>query len=295
MRLSSVGYVTRDGFRNIWRNKIMSIASISTVAISLFLLGCVWLFVANVNHMVVNVESELEINAYVKQDLPREASEALAKEIGAFEGVSSVEFIPKEEGILLLENRFGTEADLAGTVGENNPLPDMIQMKALDPDMVPALADKISALEGIETVRYGQGMVEKLLKTADWVERAGLIGLICISVAAVFLISTSIRLTVFSRRDEITIMRLVGATNWYIRWPFLIEGLLVGFFGAFLAVAILFLGYNKLAESLMTTMSFIPVMKDNTMLLVLGRNILLYGAGLGIVGSFLSVFRYLRV
>lgn len=295
MRLSSLGYVTRDGFRNIWRNKIMSIASISTVAISLFLLGCVWLFVANVNNMVVNVESELEINAYVKQDFPREAAEALAKEIGTYEGVSSVEFIPKEEGILLLESRFGTEADLAGTVGENNPLPDMIQMKALDPDMVPALADKVSALEGIETVRYGQGMVEKLLKTAAWVERAGLIGLICISVAAVFLISTSIRLTVFSRRDEITIMRLVGATNWYIRWPFLIEGLLVGFFGAFLAVAILFLGYNKLVESLMATMSFVPVMKDNSMLLVLGRNILLYGSGLGIVGSFLSVFRYLRV
>lgn len=295
MRLSSLGYVTRDGFRNIWRNKIMSIASISTVAISLFLLGCVWLFVANVNNMVVNVESELEINAYVKQDLPREVAEAIAKEIGTYEGVSSVEFIPKEEGILLLESRFGTEADLAGTVGENNPLPDMIQMKALDPDMVPALADKVSALEGIETVRYGQGMVEKLLKTAAWVERAGLIGLICISVAAVFLISTSIRLTVFSRRDEITIMRLVGATNWYIRWPFLIEGLLVGFFGAFLAVAILFLGYNKLVESLMATMSFVPVMKDNTMLLILGRNILLYGSGLGIVGSFLSVFRYLRV
>lgn len=295
MRLSSLGYVTRDGFRNIWRNKIMSIASISTVAISLFLLGCVWLFVANVNNMVVNVESELEINAYVKQDLPREVAEAIAKEIGTYEGVSSVELIPKEEGILLLESRFGTEADLAGTVGENNPLPDMIQMKALDPDMVPALADKVSALEGIETVRYGQGMVEKLLKTAAWVERAGLIGLICISVAAVFLISTSIRLTVFSRRDEITIMRLVGATNWYIRWPFLIEGLLVGFFGAFLAVAILFLGYNKLVESLMATMSFVPVMKDNSMLLVLGRNILLYGSGLGIVGSFLSVFRYLRV
>jgi cell division transport system permease protein len=245
--------------------------------------------------MVVNVESELEINAYVKQDLPREAAEALAKEIGTYEGVSSVEFIPKEEGILLLESRFGTESDLSGTVGENNPLPDMIQMKALDPDMVPALADKVSALEGIETVRYGQGMVEKLLKTAAWVERAGLIGLICISVAAVFLISTSIRLTVFSRRDEITIMRLVGATNWYIRWPFLIEGLLVGFFGAFLAVAILFLGYNKLVESLMATMSFVPVMKDNAMLLVLGRNILLYGSGLGIIGSFLSVFRYLRV
>ncbi|HCP15158.1 MAG TPA: cell division protein FtsX [Peptococcaceae bacterium] len=295
MRLSSLGYVARDGFRNIWRNKIMSIASISTVAISLFLLGCVWLFVANVNNMVFNVESELEINAYVEQDLPRETAQALASEIGAYDGVASVEFIPKEEGILMLENRFGTEADLAGTVGENNPLPDMIQLKATNPDLVPVLAEKLTAMEGIDQVRYGQGMVEKLLKTADWLERAGFIGLICISIAAIFLISTSIRVTVFARRDEITIMRLVGATNWYIRWPFLIEGMLTGFFGALLAVAILVLGYNKLVISLMTNMSFIPIMTDQATLLLLGRNILLYGAGLGIVGSFLSVFRYLRV
>lgn len=295
MRLSSLGYVTRDGFRNLWRNKIMSIASISTVAISLFLLGCVWLFVANVNNMVFNVESELEINAYVEQGLPRETAQAIASEIGAYDGVASVEFIPKEEGIRMLENRFGTEADLAGTVGENNPLPDMIQLKATNPDLVPALAEKLSAMEGIDQVRYGQGMVEKLLKTADWLERAGFIGLICISIAAVFLISTSIRVTVFARRDEITIMRLVGATNWYIRWPFLIEGMLTGFFGALLAVAILILGYNKLVTSLMTNMSFIPIMTDQAALLLLGRNILLYGAGLGIVGSFLSVFRYLRV
>ncbi len=295
MRLSSLGYVARDGFRNIWRNKIMSIASISTVAISLFLLGCVWLFVANVNNMVFNVESELEINAYVEQDLPRETAQALASDIGAYDGVASVEFIPKEEGILMLENRFGTEADLAGTVGENNPLPDMIQLKATNPDLVPVLAEKLTAMEGIDQVRYGQGMVEKLLKTADWLERAGFIGLICISIAAIFLISTSIRVTVFARRDEITIMRLVGATNWYIRWPFLIEGMLTGFFGALLAVAILVLGYNKLVISLMTNMSFIPIMTDQATLLLLGRNILLYGAGLGIVGSFLSVFRYLRV
>jgi len=296
MRLSSLGYVARDGFRNIWRNKIMSIASISTVAISLFLLGCVWLFVANVNNMVFNVESELEINAYVEQDLPRETAQALASDIGAYDGVASVEFIPKEEGILMLENRFGTEADLAGTVGENNPLPDMIQLKATNPDLVPVLAEKLTAMEGHRPGPLRpKAWLEKLLKTADWLERAGFIGLICISIAAIFLISTSIRVTVFARRDEITIMRLVGATNWYIRWPFLIEGMLTGFFGALLAVAILVLGYNKLVISLMTNMSFIPIMTDQATLLLLGRNILLYGAGLGIVGSFLSVFRYLRV
>ena len=295
MRLSSIGYVTRDGFRNLWRNKMMSIASISTVAISLFLLGCVWLFVQNVNNMVVTVESELEINAYLLEDFTRESSQTLVDAIGEYEGVAQVTFVPKEEGILLLESRFGGEADLAGTVGEHNPLPDMIQVKAQRPELVPALAQRLGGLEGIDQVRYGQGTVEKLLQTADWVERAGFFGLIGISLAAVFLISTSIRLTVFSRRDEIYIMRLVGATNWYIRWPFLIEGLFIGILGSLLAIGALYLGYNQLVEYMTTSLTFIPVVSDTASLLLIGRNILLYGAGLGLLGSFLSVFRYLRV
>jgi cell division transport system permease protein len=295
MRFSSIVYVTRDGFRSIWRNKIMSIASISTVAISLFLLGVVWLFVSNVNNLVLTVESELEINAYIKQDYSREAGQALVDEIMTYEGVAKVVFIPKEEGIMLLESRFGNDADLAGTVGENNPLPDMIQIKAANPDLVPILAQKLEQTPGIDQVRYGQGMVEKLLKTADGVERASFFGLIIISLAAVFLISTSIRLAVFSRREEIYIMRLVGATNWYIRWPFLIEGFVVGLLGACLALGVLYFGYLKLVEYMQATMSFIPMMVDTHAMFIMSRNILLYGSGLGLLGSFLSVFRYLRV
>ena len=128
---------------------------------------------------------------------------------------------------MCIRDSFGNDADLAGTVGDNNPLPDMIQVRATDPELVPALAQKLENTAGVETVRYGQGTVERLLQTADWVEQAGIIGLVGISIAAVFLISTSIRITVFSRREEIDIMRLVGATNWYIRWPFLIEGVFI--------------------------------------------------------------------
>jgi len=295
MKISSIGYVVRDGFRGIWRNKMMSIASISTVAISLFLLGVVWLFVANVNNMVFTVESELEINAYIKDDYGREAGQALVDEILKFDGVAKVTFIPKEEGIRLLESRFGNDADLVGTVGDNNPLPDMIQIKAKDPDLVPVLAQKLEKLPGIDQVRYGKGMVEKLLKTAEAVERAGYFGLIGISLAAVFLISTSIRLAVFARREEIYIMRLVGATNWYIRWPFLIEGLVIGLLGACLALTILYLGYSKLVSHMAASMSFIPMVVDSHALFIMSRNILLYGSALGLVGSFLSVFRYLKV
>ncbi|MPN59945.1 Cell division protein FtsX [bioreactor metagenome] len=171
----------------------------------------------------------------------------------------------------------------------------MIRVKASRPELVPDLAKKLENTIGIETVRYGQGTVEKLLQTADWVERAGVIGLIGISVAAVFLISTSIRLTVYSRREEITIMRLVGATNWYIRWPFLVEGIFIGLFGSLLACAILYFGYLQLAKYLTLNLTFIPLLTDQQVLLTMGGNILAYGSGLGLIGSFLSVFRYLRV
>ncbi|MDR1193427.1 MAG: permease-like cell division protein FtsX [Peptococcaceae bacterium] len=295
MRVSSIGYVVRDGFRNVWRNRIMSVAAISTVAISLFLLGCVWLFIANVNHMVETVESELEINAYIVKDFTRDQGAELMRQISGLPGVAIVTYVPKEEGILLLEGRFGPEAELAETVGEYNPLPDVIRVKANRPELVPELAKKLENTQGIDMVRYGQGTVERLLTTAAWVERAGLIGLVGISVAAVFLISTSIRLTVYSRREEITIMRLVGATNWYIRWPFLVEGVFIGLFGSLLACGILYFGYLKIAEYLSLNLNFIPLLRDQTVLADMGVRILIYGGGLGLVGSFLSVFRYLRV
>ncbi|MEL7624869.1 MAG: permease-like cell division protein FtsX [Clostridiales bacterium] len=295
MKVSSVGYVVRDGFRNVWRNKVMSVASISTVAISLFLLGVVWLFISNVNHMVTKVESELEINAYIDKTYTRDQGVELMNQISQLPGISLVSYVTKEDALHILQGRFGPDANLAETVGEYNPLPDMIRVKASRPELVPDLAKKLENTIGIETVRYGQGTVEKLLQTADWVERAGFVGLIGISVAAVFLISTSIRLTVYSRREEITIMRLVGATNWYIRWPFLVEGIFIGLFGSLLACAILYFGYLQLAKYLTLNLTFIPLLTDRQVLLTMGGNILAYGSGLGLIGSFLSVFRYLRV
>ena len=295
MRISSVGYVVRDGFRNVWRNKVMSVASISTVAISLFLLGVVWLFISNVNHLVTTVESELEINAYIDKAYTRDQGAELMEQVARLPGVALVTFVTKEEALNIMNGRFGADADLEDTVGDSNPLPDLIKVKASDPDLVPGLAQKLENTPGIDTVRYGQGTVERLLMTAAWVRSAGLLGLIGISIAAVFLISTSIRLTVHSREEEITIMRLMGATNWYIRWPFLVEGVFIGIFGSLAACGILYYGYTLLALYLTENLNFIPMLTDNEILLSMGSNILIFGGCLGLVGSFLSVFRHLRV
>jgi cell division transport system permease protein len=295
MRVSSVGFVVRDGFRSVWRNKVMSVASISTVAINLFLLGVVWLFISNVNYLVTTVESELEINAYIDKAYSRERALELYGQISLLPGVAQVNFVSKEDALIILNGRFGQDANLTETIGDYNPLPDMIRVKATYPDMVPGLARKLENTSGIDTVRYGQGTVENLLRAADWVRRAGVIGLIGISIAAVFLISTSIRLTVYSRREEITTMRLVGATNWYIRWPFLIEGVFIGLFGSVLACGILYFGYMHLVKYVVDNLHFIPLVADREVLVSMGFNILGYGGSLGLLGSFLSVFRHLRV
>lgn len=295
MKASSVGFVVRDGFRSVWRNKVMSVASISTVAISLFLLGVVWLFISNVNFLVTTVESELEINAYIDQAYTRDQARELYEQIALLPGIAQISFETKEDALIKLNGRFGPDANLTETIGDYNPLPDMIRVKAAYPDLVPSLAQKLDNTPGIDAVRYGQGTVENLLKTAGWVRRAGSIGLIGISIAAVFLISTSIRLTVYSRREEINIMRLVGATNWYIRWPFLIEGVFIGLFGSMLACGILYFGYMQLVKYIVDNLHFIPLLVDREILFTMGYNILAYGGGLGLLGSFLSVFRYLRV
>jgi len=295
MKFSSVGYVVRDGFRNIWRNKIMSVASVSTVAISLFLLGVVWLFIANVNHMVTTVESELEINAYIDRQFTRDQGAGLMLEISRIPGVSHVRFVAKEDALEMLSTRFGPDAQLIETVGDQNPLPDMIRIRAARPELVPDIASRLEATAGIDQVRYGQGTVERLLQTAAWLRQAGLFGLIGISLSAVFLISTSIRVTVHSRREEITVMRLVGATNWYIRWPFLVEGVFIGVFGSLIACGIIYYGYTQVIGYLADNLQFIPLLEDREMLISMGKNTIAYGAALGLVGSFLSVFRYLRV
>jgi len=279
----------------MWRNKIMSVASVSTVAISLFLLGAMWLFITNVNHLVETVESELEINVYIDRAYTRDQGVELMRAVGQLPGVAMVSFQTKEEALVMIGTRFGPEANIVETVGDYNPLPDLLKIKVTYPEMLPGLASRLENTQGVDAVRYGQGTVERLLHTAEWVRRAGIAGLIGISLAAIFLISTSIRLTVHSRREEITIMRLVGATNWYIRWPFLVEGMCIGLIGSGLACGILYLGYSNLTTYVIENLHFLPLVADRDVLLRMGYNILAYGGGLGLVGSFLSVFRYLRV
>lgn len=295
MKISSFQYAFRDALRSLWRNKFMSLASVITVAISLLILGCAWVLVVNTQHMAVAMESELEVNAYLIMDMGRDKALGIKEDIMALSGVAEVIFVPKEEGLQSLETRFGKETDLLKALGDENPLPDMYRVKAKVAAMVPQIAEEIGRIPGVENVRYGQGMVEKLLSLTNWLRNVGVVTIFAVGIAAVFLIATTIRITVFARRREIGIMKFVGATNWYIRWPFFLEGMLIGLIGALIAVFALHMFYERLVSSVALTLSFLPLVSDKTILYGIYRNLLLIGTSLGALGSAISLRRFLKV
>jgi cell division transport system permease protein len=149
-------------------------------------------------------------------------------------------------------------------------------------------------MPGVSQVSYGQGVVDKLLELTYWIRLVGLAIVGLLGLCAIFLIATTIRLTMYARRREIGIMKMVGATDWYVRWPFLLEGVILGTTGALLAIAILYFSYSTLTSKIMETLPFLPLMNSSLVLLQLFAGLLATGAGLGIVGSLISMHSYLQ-
>lgn len=295
MKPSSMGYALRDALRSMWRNKFMSLASMATVAISLTILGFAWLLVVNTQYLTSVMEAELEINVYLQEKVTREQALELKSAFAQIPGVTETVFVPKEEGLKNLEERFGAESDLVKVLGDENPLPDVYRLKTTDAAHVPQAAAAATGIQGVEDVRYGKGMVEKLLSLTQWLQMVGVIAILAVGLAAVFLIATTIRITVFARRREVAIMKLVGATDWYIRWPFFLEGMIIGFIGALCAVVCIYLFYNQLVKNIALTISFLPIMTDRSVLINLYQALLLMGTALGALGSAISLHRFLKI
>ncbi|HEX3032744.1 MAG TPA: FtsX-like permease family protein, partial [Bacillota bacterium] len=162
-------------------------------------------------------------------------------------------------------------------------------------ELVKTTALAIEKLQGVEKVKYGQGVVEKLFVITRWIRMSGLAIMGLLSLAAVFLISTTIRLTVFARRREISIMKYLGATDWFIRWPFVLEGIMLGLAGALVSVLMLYFGYHSLLQVVTTTLPFVPMQKETSIILNVYELIVALGAVIGALGSLISVRKYLKV
>ncbi|WP_127580282.1 permease-like cell division protein FtsX [Paenibacillus koleovorans] len=296
---------TREGTRNIIRNGWMTFASVAAISISLFILGVFLILALNVNFLATQIESQVEVRVYLEVNTPEAQITAVRAQIAAIPEVGKVTFVSKEDGLGILREKLGQDGQslLEGFDGTNNPLNDSYTVEVSDPHMVSQVAAQISQINTgknpppIYKISYGKGTVETLFKITAIVRNVGLLFVALLAFTAMFLISNTIKITIHARRKEIGIMKLVGATNGFIRWPFFIEGGLLGLVGSMIPVGILLYGYMQLYNYTKLELGLMLVKLitlQDLMWPVIG---LLLGIGIliGIWGSLLSVRKFLRV
>lgn len=243
MRLSSLEFLIEEAFKNITRNVVISIASITTVALTLLVAGVVGIAMANIEYASQNLPGKLEIAVFFKKDVPLEKVKQLAEEIRTWEGVREVKVVTKEEAWQTLKRELESEIDLSDI---SNPLPHTIRITTVAPQYIISVADALRKEQNVDEVREGREIAEKLHSLNNIIKWIGMIIGVFLLVASSLIIGNAVRLAIYARRQEIRIMQLVGATNLFIMAPFVLEGTFYGMLGGLLAFLLLLLAYTYL-------------------------------------------------
>ncbi|KUO62003.1 MAG: cell division protein [Gracilibacter sp. BRH_c7a] len=291
--LNQVSFVIVQALVSLKRNIWLTIASILTVMTALILLGGSVFFLANTSNLATSFESQIEIAVFINDNQNREQVIDLRNQIQVMAGVDTVELTAKEDAIIEFQESMGSSS-LLEDLGGINPFPDKITVKATDARLVEGIANQIAEINGVDKVRYGQGILEKLIQFTDWLRWIGIAVVAAFAFASFLLITLNIKTNVNSRENEIQIMRLVGASNGLIKWPFFIEGLLLGFIGGIISIGIVGIGYNWLLQYIITTLAFLPVVADQMFMISVFALMLIGGMIMGVLASVFAVRKFLK-
>lgn len=292
---SSLSYFWGETFRSLFRNRFMAIASVLTVTLSMFILGVFLSAVLNINHMASYLENQVEMTVYLKDGLTTDQVMGIGKYLKAQPGMKEIKFTNKDQAMKDFRERMGDQQGLLDAIN-GNPLPASYQMSFQTPEQLKTTAEVVAKYQGVETVQYGKDIIEQLYKVAQIIRLSGIVLIIFLAGAELFIISNTIRLTVFARRREIQIMKYVGASNGFIRWPFLFEGMVIGFLGSGFASLILWEGYKTVVSEMAAAgLVFIPMIPlwpfmGYTTLIILAAGIVI-----GVMGSAISLRKYMKV
>jgi cell division transport system permease protein len=298
MRIRTLGRHIREGLKSLIRNGWMTFASVSAVAITLLILGATLVIALNAQQMSNYVVGQLEVDAFLKQNVTDAQAKQITDEVKALPGVKSVTYVSKEQGFQQLKKELGSQyGDVLGQLSQSNTLPDKLIVKASDPKQTLGIAQEVRGITGVDKVDDGKQIVDKLFQFLDVVRNVGLAFVVGLIVTAMFLTSNTIKITIFSRRREIEIMKLVGATNWFIRWPFLTEGMMIGLIGALIPYAALTFGYRAAFERIGGSFLALNFPLITTATLASKLAVVMFGLGLfiGIWGGVMSVRKFLKV
>lgn len=296
--MNSLIYNVKQGFTQILRNRGMSAASIFSILAMLFILGLFFVIVVNLNLFTEVVKQDYDqVEVYLKDEVSMERAEDLMAQIQKYEGVSSVAYRSEDDALEILKQRWGESGYLLDSLGEN-PLPASILISVDSIESAGSVSEYAGSLDGIEDVQYFRETVEKLTKVTNFLQVGALVIMVFLIIVSVVVVSNTIKLTVFARSKEIKIMKYVGATNWFIRGPFMAEGIIIGILAAIVSTGLVSLLYGKIVSGIglqviaITSCPLISVgyMASNMLIIFLAL-----GISIGAWGSIISMRKFLDV
>ncbi|WP_156288332.1 permease-like cell division protein FtsX [Oceanobacillus salinisoli] len=287
----------RVGSSNIIRNGWMTVASVGAVTTTLILVAVFLALMLNLNEMAKNIEDDVEIQTLIDLTADEEDVQNLGEQIEQISGVDTVLFSSNDDELNKLIEGMGEEGEAWKLLEQDNPLNHAFIVRAENPQDTEAIANQIEKFNHVDKVVFGQDVVEQLFKFNNYARMIGLALIIALVFTAIFLISNTIKITIMARSREIGIMKLVGATNWFIRWPFFVEGMLLGVLGSVIPIALIMVGYYYLDTTFSGTLSFsfVEILPYYPFAWQLSLMILAIGAVIGIWGSVMSIRKFLRV
>ena len=288
----------RDGFKSVGRNFSLSIASISCITITLLIVAIALVVAANVENITKAFKEDFTIVAFIDNEVAKEQKEQVKTSIEGLANVETVTLVDKTE---VANEMKGTSDELASIIEtwseEENPLYDTLQIKVKNSEKISKTAKEIKDIAGIVTVKYGQGIVEELLSVFKVIEKAMIVAMIALVLVTLFLIGNTIKITIFSRKREIEIMRLVGASNFSIKQPFVIEGFCLGALGSLIPIAVTLYGYTALYNHFKGQLlsPFIKLVPSEPFVYFVSLILLVLGIIVGMLGSYRAVRKYLKI
>lgn len=297
MKVRTLRRHAKESLKSISRNGWMTFASVSAVTVTLLLVGVFFVIMMNLNKVASTIEEDVEIRVHIDVAANKEDQQVLQKKIEQIPEVKTVRFSSKEQELENIIKSLGDEGEAFKLFEQDNPLNDVFIVKTKNPQDTMKIAQEIEQIEYASKVKYGQGEVEKLFSFTKVSRNVGLVLIVGLLFTAMFLISNTIKITIIARRREIEIMRLVGATNSFIRWPFFLEGLWLGLLGALLPIILVGTAYYYVYDYLEPKLQdhFIKLLEFTPFIYQIAGLLLLIGAVIGVWGSLMSVRKFLKV
>lgn len=300
MKYSIFGYLIGEGFRNFFKNKKSTAASLIIMCATMFIFGIFFLIGENVNYIIEQVQSQQAMQVFIKEDTTKEQEEELKQKITAIQYVNTIDYVSKEDA---LNDVKGWSTEIGNVLGDitadgYNPFKASYVITLTDLTKSEEVENQITGFEEVDSVQAGNKTINTLVKIANGIRTATGVILILLILISVFIIANTIKLTVHARRKEISIMKYVGATNGFIRWPFMVEGIIIGVVAAIISIVILGFAYNFIAEKLVISISStlpLTLLTFSDMFSMLLTIYIIMGIGIGAIGSAISMRKYLDV